>query len=169
MEVHCAPPMYADHPRVCGENLFRSFEFGQVPGSPPRMRGKPKENMRQAEISRITPAYAGKTLMRGCKKRLTTDHPRVCGENGGEQNGDPADDGSPPRMRGKQLNPALPAACVRITPAYAGKTVKLCTFFFAPTDHPRVCGENFTACPSRVSCQGSPPRMRGKRLFCRRA
>ena len=29
-----------DHPRGCGENFFGAFEFGQVPGSPPRMRGK---------------------------------------------------------------------------------------------------------------------------------
>ena len=50
----------------------------------------------------------------------------------------------------------------RITPAYAGKRVKISLKFRASEDHPRVCGEKAfvrSCCASRT---GSPPRMRGK-------
>ena len=50
-----------DHPRRCGENLFRSFEFGQAPGSPPQVRGKPNKFKNLYPNPRITPAGAGKT------------------------------------------------------------------------------------------------------------
>ena len=29
-----------DHPRVCGEKLYRFWTFSETKGSPPRMRGK---------------------------------------------------------------------------------------------------------------------------------
>ena len=30
-----------DHPRGCGENWHKAKEYGNLEGSPPRMRGKP--------------------------------------------------------------------------------------------------------------------------------
>ena len=94
----------ADHPRVCGENCLIL-----------RFRRK---------SPRITPAYAGKTMHPAPAKGQQWDHPRVCGENiycriEGE---DAA--GSPPRMRGKPASACLRSSSFRITPAYAGKTLK---------------------------------------------
>ena len=52
-----------DHPRVCGENLD-SYGAWELPiGSPPRMRGKPAVFAYGGSQYRITPAYAGKTII----------------------------------------------------------------------------------------------------------
>ena len=51
-----------DHPRVCGEKCFSSSSLKYSSGSPPRMRGKGKDVARCRTKSRITPAYAGKSL-----------------------------------------------------------------------------------------------------------
>ncbi len=48
----------------------------------------------------------------------------------------------------------------RITPAYAGKTLKQNTIKTLSKDHPRVCGKDFSLMHLRASCVGSPPRMR---------
>ena len=51
---------------------------------------------------------------------------------------------------------------IRITPAYAGKTLTGLNPYFPNWDHPRVCGENRLIVCARLICRGSPPRMRGK-------
>ena len=50
-----------DHPRACGENLFRYLCRCSLRGSPPRMRGKLDFEFRRQLIDGITPAHAGKT------------------------------------------------------------------------------------------------------------
>ena len=50
-----------DHPRGCGENRYRGWQFRFLVGSPPRMRGKQKSYFFSAGAKRITPADAGKT------------------------------------------------------------------------------------------------------------
>ena len=92
-----------DHPRVCGEKLWRiALDAGQG-GSPPRMRGKGLERQAASGQGGITPAYAGKRMQLDAGVLLKRDHPRVCGE---KQIIDPSgslNQGSPPRMRGKDL------------------------------------------------------------------
>ena len=53
-----------DHPRGCGENLMVSPPPIQQYGSPPRMRGKPAYNRIKRYLTRITPADAGKTIIK---------------------------------------------------------------------------------------------------------
>ena len=67
------------------------------------MRGKDKLVRYMDDVTRITPAYAGKSV------RATNDH------GGGV--------GSPPRMRGKGLEQLEHRLGLRITPAYAGKSL----------------------------------------------
>ena len=50
----------------------------------------------------------------------------------------------------------------RITPAYAGKSSFLPAVGHLPRDHPRLCGEKFSAARIRTIRRGSPPPMRGK-------
>ena len=52
-----------DHPRGCGENPLLGGVAGFAPGSPPRMRGKPRRPRQCRSHRRITPADAGKTIM----------------------------------------------------------------------------------------------------------
>ena len=74
------PGMEEDHPRVCGEK--RSAPRQGVPrvGSPPRVRGKVREQRGPHLEAGITPACAGKRSHCSATRVNTKDHPRVCGE-----------------------------------------------------------------------------------------
>ena len=69
-----------DHPRVCGEKRSAARAVQAAAGSPPRMRGKAPITGQWAHTTRITPAYAGKSLSPAPEEALPGDHPRVCGE-----------------------------------------------------------------------------------------
>ena len=70
-----------DHPRVCGENCWKTGDIKASVGSPPRMRGKPSEGATALNTGRITPAHAGKTAEAHRHRSGGADHPRACGEN----------------------------------------------------------------------------------------
>ena len=131
-------------------------------GSPPRMRGKGQPLYIVVSESGITPACAGKSLVRELLLIVSRDHPRVCGEKSFTRLSYCSAGGSPPRVRGK-----VPVCCpehrkVRITPAYAGKRDLVISESGDIEDHPRVCGEKQSRQRCRMSRTGSPPRMRGK-------
>ena len=68
-------------------------------------------------------------------------------------------------MRGKLTTLARLGTRNRITPARAGKTLRL---RYAPAnsqDHPRACGENFYGGYPKGNPLGSPPRVRGKLII----
>ena len=111
-----------DHPRRCGENRVNLLRYALLNGSPPRMRGKLKFCLCSRTITRITPADAGKTHAPRPISATPQDHPRGCGENGGNRRQASAYRGSPPRMRGKRRHSRRFAVITRITPADAGKT-----------------------------------------------
>ena len=54
--------MIEDHPRLCGEKTAMTKINATQIGSPPPMRGKVCNVKRVIVSSRITPAYAGKSL-----------------------------------------------------------------------------------------------------------
>ena len=70
-------------------------------------------------------------------------------------------------MRGKGMPPNSSRKEVRITPAYAGKSLALRHPFLTEWDHPRVCGEKTKIKRPFTVNAGSPPRMRGKVLAAR--
>ena len=92
--------------------------------------------------SRITPAYAGKSILRSSFGRSSWDHPRLCGEKPKDGTAKTAETGSPPPMRGKAQPAQRRRFAVGITPAYAGKRPDQGL--------------------SGVCRTGSPPPMRGK-------
>ena len=65
-------------------------------------------------------------------------------------------------MRGKDQSVRTATNCLRITPAYAGKSQFGSPIQFQSKDHPRLCGEKFGRIPENSTIQGSPPPMRGK-------
>ena len=85
------------------------------------MRGKDYYEHLQAESTRITPAYAGKSFHRCNSFRPNQDHPRLCGEKIWGFLFLILTLGSPPPMRGKEVQPCICSNSSRITPAYAGK------------------------------------------------
>ena len=129
-------------------------------GSPPRMRERQQKNVPQRNNPRITPAYAGKTVVKLSHNPEKKDHPRVCGKDDYEKGYEIDEAGSPPRMRERLFSEPFGRFPVGITPAYAGKTL----LFFAADgvawDHPRVCGKDCLNYFPILGKQGSPPRMR---------
>ena len=130
--------------------------------SPPRVRGKAKNRCRSCPLTRITPAYAGKSRARRTASSTSWDHPRVCGEKRCGENLLNIAPGSPPRMRGKAAGNQQPGRGLGITPACAGKSSHQHGAGRWRRDHPRVCGEKAVAHIWWYSWIGSPPRMRGK-------
>ena len=149
-------------PRVCGEKRLCAPPIASAVGSPPRMRGKVVAHCVRQNAVRITPAYAGKSGISPGFLLSYRDHPRVCGEKESVNDGTAIRAGSPPRMRGKARSCQANTSVTRITPAYAGKRVKISLKFRASEDHPRVCGEKFQRSIRLPVRSGSPPRMRGK-------
>ena len=92
----------------------------------------------------------------------TKDHPRLCGEKGLRIQNCLYQSGSPPPMRGKVERVYFAPQDLRITPAYAGKSVGIDTGQKCIQDHPRLCGEKSSASTSDYNFVGSPPPMRGK-------
>ena len=154
-----------DHPRVCGEKHTNISVRPIPPGSPPRMRGKEANRCMQPPKCGITPAYAGKRHAHPRRACLLRDHPRVCGEKAQHRATWYSAAGSPPRMRGKASMALSCLFCLRITPAYAGKSLKDYGKTMRNQDHPRVCGEKMIGDECLPVNKGSPPRMRGKAML----
>ena len=126
------------------------------------MRGKAKELPPRQCYLGITPAYAGKSTRPFSSGHENGDHPRVCGEKQKTPPWGVEKGGSPPRMRGKGVQPRDKRVAVRITPAYAGKRGRTSICLCNIRDHPRVCGEKWYNAAQSWQQMGSPPRMRGK-------
>ena len=61
---------FRDHPRLCGEKHgYYTIEVNYL-GSPPPMRGKDNQIIKQQQELGITPAYAGKSCKVSCSHRL---------------------------------------------------------------------------------------------------
>ena len=151
-----------DHPRPCGEKWGRRWPPALRPGSPPPMRGKVWRSDCAARLARITPAHAGKSGEIARTSTWSRDHPRPCGEKDTRSLSAVPAQGSPPPMRGKDIQNI---GCIfehRITPAHAGKRVKYCNAEVHLKDHPRPCGEKPAPRRARFHESGSPPPMRGK-------
>ena len=138
----CGAVCFRDHPRLCGEKIFLTFQLFHLAGSPPPMRGKAISVYGARAVLRITPAYAGKRVKPVSYYTDITDHPRLCGEKQRRLQMCNARLGSPPPMRGKVW------ALSRSAP-----TTK---------DHPRLCGEKTPKDVCLKRAKGSPPPMRGK-------
>ena len=110
-----------DHPRVCGEKGLSMFWSLNHSGSPPRMRGKGNQHVNDELRLRITPACAGKRNSWAVHWTIQRDHPRVCGEKFSSRSSADLRQGSPPRMRGKEIDVPDGINVPGITPAYAGK------------------------------------------------
>ena len=126
------------------------------------MRGKVGGRSRFSDDAGITPAYAGKSKVDTAGVVSFRDHPRLCGEKPFLFFGFSLSEGSPPPMRGKDLYFTRERILQGITPAYAGKSGRVCGLKICRRDHPRLCGEKGLQTGDTAAVQGSPPPMRGK-------
>ena len=70
-----------DHPRGCGEHVYRCLEAMGCLGSSPRMRGAQQRGKHPTGLGRIIPADAGSTDPKQEYLGDEMDHPRGCGEH----------------------------------------------------------------------------------------
>ena len=131
-------------------------------GSPPRVRGKGWGGIDGIRLEGITPACAGKSCFVHLVESFHWDHPRVCGEKQASCPEAPLFAGSPPRVRGKGIQPRYHRVAMGITPACAGKSNICGQNRVKSEDHPRACGEKNIKHRRKSSGKGSPPRVRGK-------
>ncbi len=151
-----------DHPRVGGEKHRKTHSVRYWLGSPPRRRGKVFPLWLCGWHLGITPAQAGKRSSASSGVSGWWDHPRAGGEKDLAEAGISAEQGSPPRRRGKVLLRISSVINPGITPAQAGKRTETSISAWAWRDHPRVGGEKVPCFRYRRLWQGSPPRRRGK-------
>ena len=130
-----------DHPRVCGEKRPDWKNEVELVGSPPRVRGKDAIQRHPSCGFGITPACAGKRRTDSKTTLSHEDHPRVCGEKTPFSENSFTKSGSPPRVRGKGVVCIIRGRAGGITPACAGKSVRILQLLRVDKDHPRVCGE----------------------------
>ena len=130
-------------------------------GSPPPTRGTPSEVTPPTPPDRITPAYAGNTRKdrRCCSKKR--DHPRLRGEHFIVDGFPTTLQGSPPPTRGTLRLALSSSLTTRITPAYAGNTVRVSPTELLLEDHPRLRGEHPPIYLKITVQGGSPPPTRG--------
>ena len=167
---------------MCGEQLSEAELKHYDAGSPPRVRGTVFKKIFDFRLTRITPACAGNSSKELFTLHVYKDHPRVCGEQAramrerSSATGSPPrvrgtagfdgrikgrTDGSPPRVRGPVFQSGPRRAEDRITPACAGNSSDMYPNPSFPSDHPRVCGEQFFFISIKRPLKGSPPRVRG--------
>ena len=110
-----------DHPRMCGEKTEMPSCFRRAIGSPPHVRGKVLRAGTGRRRDGITPACAGKRIRGLHRKTAAQDHPRMCGEKHNHSYQQGLERGSPPHVRGKDVQRNAEGQEHRITPACAGK------------------------------------------------
>ena len=128
---------------MCGEKKKSLPLDTRLRGSPPRVRGEGNSCVTGIIEFGITPACAGRRRTFDKCTYQREDHPRVCGEKGGEQDLGVYRQGSPPRVRGEAGGCAGFRDRHGITPACAGRSYQSFTKSINGWDHPRVCGEKF--------------------------
>ena len=135
-----------------------------IVGSPPLTRGKEAAIIVLAQITGITPAYAGKSFLPPNPFLLRRDHPRLRGEKFDADILLGRFRGSPPLTRGKVYVSKVFTDTPGITPAYAGKSRKESGINDFSEDHPRLRGEKCASVCWLSFHVGSPPLTRGKAL-----
>ena len=153
---------YRDYPRVGGEeNAAPSVTKGQW-GLPPRGRGRGLQRSARCAKRRITPAWAGKSLV-SCEADFRRwDYPRVGGEEYAWCARYRLLGGLPPRGRGRVKQTVKIGNETRITPAWAGKSRNWRIAARPSWDYPRVGGEEWHSVAEPGMRPGLPPRGRGR-------
>ena len=150
---------------MCGEKVAVVGFSWNCWGSPPRVRGEGDVAQALAPYPGITPACAGRSRASIVSGRPSQDHPRVCGEKHSSRLQTSPLTGSPPRVRGEDIECTKHHVVLGITPACAGRRGCAEEQGTPSRDHPRVCGEKSGLRDIMERYTGSPPRVRGE-AYC---
>ena len=150
-----------DHPRMCGEHAAVVGAKQASRGSSPHVRGARCRGLPDGVKPGIIPACAGSTWMIAVPDDRVRDHPRMCGEHSMLCRWSEIRRGSSPHVRGARGGVSRLALATGIIPACAGSTNISLGHLFPPWDHPRMCGEHFSAHCLTSYSSGSSPHVRG--------
>ena len=153
-----------NHPRVREEEHLSRTRARVLGESPPRARGRANARRIRIPVSRITPACAGKSPADPRCRAQPRNHPRVRGEEWSSHESAIAELESPPRARGRVTVWSMVTQDEGITPACAGKSLRLPRLAGLVGNHPRVRGEEPIASSRATISPESPPRARGRTL-----
>ncbi len=153
------------HPRWCGEHLAFVVAITMNAGSSPLVRGTQLRQIGGPVEMRFIPAGAGNTLVSKILSRVSSVHPRWCGEHFRMAIDDGPDRGSSPLVRGTPAGSSGRASGMRFIPAGAGNTDRSRSTTAQSPVHPRWCGEHAVSVTPITSVAGSSPLVRGTRLF----
>ena len=94
--------------------------------------------------------------------RISWDHLRVCGADGGQQRGLTSGLGSSPRVRSRRTFESVPSVDAGIISACAEQTPRRSSRTRPARDHLRVCGADYGVKCDGCGIQGSSPRVRSR-------
>ena len=152
-----------DHLRVCGADAAIVNEHTFLPGSPPRVRSRPRCCRTVHPPGRITSACAEQTPGHSNLPREARDHLRVCGADYSHVRKTLDEYGSPPRVRSRPHDGVEHAHAEGITSACAEQTLAQRCQNRSDWDHLRVCGADTYTSAWASAGAGSPPRVRSRR------
>ena len=149
------------HPRACGERCLHFALTAAIHGSSPRVRGTGVVLHRDVLPGRFIPARAGNGGAEPLAGRVSSVHPRACGERLPAPSRSLSVFGSSPRVRGTVGFRLLLAGLGRFIPARAGNGQYMGSTVTTVTVHPRACGERAAYAIVSHAQAGSSPRVRG--------
>ncbi len=154
-----------DHPRMCGKKIALVRSAKGWWGSPPHVREKERDEIKDVGGFGITPACAGKSRLPHDLDWYVRDHPRMCGKKIALVRSAKGWWGSPPHVREKVEPVDRSHDLTGITPACAGKRNELGNGLSLMQDHPRMCGKKSALSIKGRRWVGSPPHVREKGLI----
>ena len=146
---------------MCGEHLVRPCVRPICRGSSPHVRGTLLRARVPDRGRGIIPACAGNTMRRNPRRRVSWDHPRMCGEHFTAASTLAAVSGSSPHVRGTRKAESNVTRVLGIIPACAGNTLTESRLHDLKRDHPRMCGEHRFKDKKTQKEWGSSPHVRG--------
>ena len=149
---------------MCGEHDSPDVDLTYCSGSSPLVRGARALLDATSRAHGIIPACAGSTIAAPRARRLSRDHPRLCGEHVSRPPAAWSEAGSSPLVRGARTVTDVDTGRFGIIPACAGSTCRAPQPWRWSWDHPRLCGEHPVPQTPEHPAPGSSPLVRGARL-----
>ena len=148
---------------MCGADAAIVNEHTFLPGSPPRVRSRPRCCRTVHPPGRITSACAEQTPGHSNLPREARDHLRVCGADYSHVRKTLDEYGSPPRVRSRPHAEVHVHDRLGIISACAEQTGLTPQGLRINGDHLRVCGADKAKVEQLENEKGSPPRVRSRR------
>ena len=128
----------------------------------PHTRGERVRAGDEVPRCRNIPAYAGRTWDRTPSRDRTWKHPRIRGENPQVNLTSLAKEETSPHTRGELTSAQIDATGLGNIPAYAGRTIAICSSGMCCEKHPRIRGENLMPRSFTAGVRETSPHTRGE-------